>query len=70
MGSWGREYSRQQAGPRDMADCGRTGQAVRHLAEPMAPHLSIDKPGGMAGEGKRLNKPGLQLGEIKPQTSD
>ena len=56
-----------------MADCG-TGQARLQLADPTrwwladpaAPHLHIDKLGGMAGEQSRLRNPGLQLGEIKP----
>ena len=64
-------------GPREVVDCG-TGQARLQLADPArwklaypaAPHLHIDKPGGMAGEQSRLRNPGLQHGEIKPQTSD
>ena len=36
-------------GPSEVAD-GGTGQAVQQLADPKAPHLSIDKPGVMAGE--------------------
>ena len=55
-------------GPREVADCG-TGQARLQLADPMAPHLRIDKPGGIAGEQNRLRNPGLQRGEIKLQTS-
>ena len=46
------------------------GQAVQWVGEPVAPHSRIDKLGGMAGEPNRLPNPGLQLGEIKPQTSD
>ena len=49
-----------------MADCG-TGQAVQQLADPTAPHSSIDKLGGMAGEQNRLHNQGLQCQEIKPQ---
>ena len=70
-GSQGREDSWQ---------CGRDrerwwivekmGQAVRQLADSMAPHSRIDKLGGTAEEQNRLHNPGLQLGEIKPQTSD
>ena len=48
----------------------RTGQAVRQLADLVAPHLCIDKLGGTVGEQNRLHNPGLQLGEIKPQTTD
>ena len=59
------------------ADCGKA-QARLQLADPtrwwladsMAPHSCIDKPGGMVGERNRLRNPGLQLREIKPQTSD
>ena len=59
-----------------MADCGM-GQARLQLADhtrwwladPAAPHFRIDKPGGRVGERSRLRNPGLQLGEIKPQTS-
>ena len=47
----------------------QTGQAVQQLADPAAPHSCIDKLGGMAGEQSRLRSPGLQCGEIKPQTS-
>ena len=60
-----------------MVDCG-TEQARLQLADPTrwwladpaAPHSHIDKPGGTAGEQSRLSNPGLQLGEIKPQTCD
>ena len=48
----------------------RMGKAVRQLAVPVAPHSHINKPGGTAGEQNRLCNPGLQLGEIKPQTPD
>ena len=48
----------------------QTGKAVQLLADPTAPHLHMDKPGGTAGERNRLRNPGLQLREIKPQTSD
>ena len=37
------------------------------LADPVAPHSRIDKPGGMAGEWSRPYNPGLQCREIKPQ---
>ena len=40
------------------------------LADPAAPHSCIDKLGGMAGKQSRLRNPGLQHGEMKPQTSD
>ena len=59
-----------EAGPRDWRIVGGTGQAVRMLADPEAPHSHIDKPGGTAGERNRPCNPGLQLREIKPQTSD
>ena len=75
----GREDSQQGAAgrPRDVADCG-AGQTRLQLADPTrwwladstAPHSCIDKPGGMVGEQNRLSYPGLQLREIKPQTSD
>ena len=35
----------------------------------VAPHLCIDKLGGMARERNRPHNPWLQHGEIKPQTS-
>ena len=62
-------------GPTEAVDCG-TGQArlqladPTRLADPVTPHLRIDKSGGTAGERSRPRNPGLQLGEIKPQTSD
>ena len=40
------------------------------LEDPMAPHLHINKPGGQAGEQSGPRNLGLQLQEIKPQTSD
>ena len=57
------------SGPSKVADCGK-GQAVGQLADPGAPHSRIDKRGGMAGEQSRPHNSGLQLGEIKLQTSD
>ena len=71
MGSRGREDSRQggTGGPSKVADCG-TGQAGQLLADPVAPHSPMDKLGGTAGEQNSLSNPGLQLGEIKPQTYD
>ena len=56
-------------GPSEVADCG-TGQARLQLADPTASHSRIDKLGGTVGEQSRLRNPGLQCGEIKPQTSD
>ena len=47
-----------------------TGQAVRPLADPRTPHSRIHKPGRTAGERSRPCNPGLQLREIKLQTSD
>ena len=53
---------------------GQPGQrgfvARRQLADPTASHSRIHKPGGTAGEQSRPRNPGLQRGEIKPQTSD
>ena len=40
------------------------------LADPVAPHSQIDKPGGKEGDQSRPRNPGLQRWEIKPQTSD
>ena len=40
------------------------------LADTVVPHSHIDKPGGTAGERNRPHNPGLQHGEIKPQTSE
>ena len=65
------------SGPSEVADCG-AGRARLQLpnptrwwlADPAATHLRIDKPGGMVGEQSRRCNPGLQRGEIKPQTSD
>ena len=71
MGSWAERTRGKVAGGghSKVADCGM-GQARLQLADPMAPHSRIDKPGGTAGEQSRPCRPGLQLGEIKPQTSD
>ena len=63
--------------PSEEADCG-VGQARLQiadptrwwLADPVAPHSHIDKPGGTEGEQSRPRNPGLQCREIKPQTSD
>ena len=63
--------------PSEVANCGM-GQARLQLAyptrwwlaDPVAPHLLIDKLGGLVGEQSRTHNPGLQHGEIKPQTSD
>ena len=46
------------------------GQARLQLADPTAPHSHIDKPRGTEEEGSKPRNPGLQRGEIKPQTSD
>ena len=43
-------------GPSEVADCGM-GQTVRQLADPLAPHSCIDKPGGMEGGGKQTSQP-------------
>ena len=73
-----RTHSKAAAGgPSKVADCGM-GQARLQLAypirwwlaDPAAPPSHIDKLGGMAGEQSRPCNPGLQLREIKPQTSD
>ena len=73
-----RTYSKVVAGgPSEVVDCG-TGQARLQLADPTrwwledpaAPHSHIDKMGGRVGEQSRPRNPGLQLGEIKPRTSD
>ena len=56
---------------------GRDGQlgwrgltARQWLADGAVPHSSADKPGGTTGERDKPRNPGLQRGEIKPQTSD
>ena len=61
----------------EAADCGM-GQARLQLtdptegwlADPTAPHSHTDKPGGTVEEQNRPPNPGLQLGEINPQTTD
>ena len=53
----------------DWRSVGRTGQAVWTLADPAAPHSLTDKPTN-GREGSRPRNPGLQHGEIKPQTFD
>ena len=70
-GTWGGDDSQQGSdwGTSEEVDCG-AGQAVGHLADPEPPHLHMDKPGGMAGEQNIPHNPGLQLREIKPQTTD
>ena len=50
--------------PSEVVDCGR-GQAVRQLADPVAPHSHVDKPGGTVGERNRLHNPGLPALENK-----
>ena len=64
-------------GPSEVAGCGAEQARLqlehptgRWLADPAAPHLQIDKLGGTAGKQNRPCSPGLQRGEIKPQTSD
>ena len=37
------------------------------LMEQVVPHLCVDKPGGITGEGDRPHKPVLQFRDIKPQ---
>ena len=71
MDSQGREDCGKvgAGGPSKVADCGM-GQARLQLADPTAPSSCIDKRGGTAGEQGRPHNPGLQLREIKPQTSD
>ena len=39
-------------------------------ADPATPHSRIDKLGETVEERNRPSNPGLQLGEIKPQTTD
>ena len=63
--------------PSEEADCGMRQARLQladptrwWLADPVAPHSHADKPGGTTGEQSRLLNPGLQHGEIKPQTSD
>ena len=71
MGIWAERTCGKAAagGPSEVVDCG-TGQARLWLVDPGAPHSRIDKLGGTAGERSRPHNPGLQLREIKPQTSD
>ena len=74
MGSQAERTHRKAAagGPREVADCG-TRQARLQLADPTrwwladpaAPHLHIDRPGGTEGERNRLRNPGLQRGGNK-----
>ena len=78
-GSWAERTQGKAVagGPSEVAD-GGMGQDRLQLAEPtrwwladpVAPHSRIDKPGGPAGERSRPHNPGLQRREIKPQTSD
>ena len=66
MGSWAARTRGKAAatGPSEVADCG-TGQARlqladptrRWLADPAAPHLRIDKPGGPGGGAKQTVQP-------------
>ena len=58
------------AGPREVADCGTNRAGSATASRPVAPHSHIDKLRGTAGKGNRPRNPGLQLREIKPQTSD
>ena len=63
--------------PSEVVDCGAgrarlqlADPARQWLADPGVPHSSADKPGGTKGKQNRPRNPELQLGEIKPQTSD
>ena len=72
MEIWGGEDSQQGSSWQTQRGGGLhsgAGEAAQ-LADPVAPHSCIDDSGGMAGEQNRPRNPGLQLGEIKPQTSD
>ena len=42
----------------------------QRLVELQVSHSRADKPGGITREPDRLLNSGLQLGEIKPQTTD
>ena len=79
MGSWmERTCGKAVAGgPSEVADCGVGWSRLQladptrwWLADPVAPHLHINKLGGTAGEQSTPQNPELQHGEIKPQTSD
>ena len=76
MGSQGGEDSQQgsglwtQRGGRLWNRADQDAASRPHKVDPAAPHSYIDKLGGMAGEQNRPHNPGLQPGEIKPQTSD
>ena len=70
MGSRGGGLAAMQPDPEMWWIVEGMGQAVRPLADPVAPHSCIDKPGGRAGERNRPHNPGLQLRGIKLQTSD
>ena len=53
--------------------CGKVmadGPREARLVERVVPHSPVDKLGGTTGEQDRPCNPGLQHGEIKPQTSD
>ena len=67
MGSQADRTGGNAAGSRDVADCGTNGAGS---ATASRPHGPTDKPGGPSGERSRQRNPGLQCGEIKPQTSD
>ena len=68
-----RTHSKEVAGgSSEVVDCGmgqarlQLGDPTRWwLADPVAPHLHMDKLGGMAGEQNIPHNPGLQLREIK-----
>ena len=65
-----RTHGKVAAGrPSKVVDCG-AGWAKLQLAEWAVPHSIVEKLEGTTGEQGRPHNPGLQLREIKPQTTD
>ena len=58
----------QPSGEDSRQGTGGWGWARRQLADWAVPHLSADKPGGTTGEWDRPHNPGVQRGELKPQS--
>ena len=71
MGSWSeRTSSRATAGGPGPVSWQPADWARWWLADWEVPHSPENKPGGTTGEQDKPGNPGLQRGEMKPQTSD
>ena len=68
MGNWAeRTHSKVADGGLGQKRLWLEDQAMQQLAEWAVPYLHADKPGGTTGDWDRLNNPGFQCRELKPQ---